>query len=82
MTSAADTMLIPPEEWRSFRMQDQFDALLHLGHPSTMTTFQVSPAVCADRAYLDQRLQRMAVGGIGQGEIDRLKNYCKSLAPN
>jgi hypothetical protein len=47
-----------------------------------MTTSQVSPAVCADRAYLDQRLQRMAVGGIGQGEIDRLKNYCKSLAPN
>jgi hypothetical protein len=82
MTSPADTMLIPPEEWRSFRMQDQFDALLHLGHPSTMTTSQVSPAVCADSVYLNQRLQRMAVGGSGQGEIDRLKTYCKSFAPN
>jgi len=82
MTSPSDTMLIPPEEWRSFRMQDQFDALLHLGPPSTMTTSQVSPTVCADRVYLGQRLQRMAVGGIGQGEIDRLKTYCKTLAPN
>ena len=41
MTSTADTTLIPPGEWRSFQMQDQFDALLYLGDPSTITRSEV-----------------------------------------
>lgn len=79
MTSPADTTLVPPAEWRSFAMERNFDALLYLGHPSTITISQLSPTVCSDRTYLDQRLHRMALGGSSQGEIDRLKTHCTSV---
>ncbi len=71
---------VPKEEWRSLPAEEQFDAVLYLGPPSKMTESQWSPALCADAAYMEMRLKRIAVSGIPQAEADRLKTYCASLA--
>jgi hypothetical protein len=63
------------DQWRSRRMDEQFDALLYLGPPSSMTASQLSPQLCADEAYMKMRLERMAIFGLGA----RLKAYCTSV---
>jgi hypothetical protein len=56
---------IPREQWRPLPMEDQFDAVLHLG-PSAATTAATpySPDMCKDRAYLEERLRRLTLGGL------------------
>ncbi|HEY7474347.1 MAG TPA: hypothetical protein VH679_05010, partial [Vicinamibacterales bacterium] len=71
---------VPKEEWRTLPAEEQFDAILYLGPPSAMTQSQWSPALCADAAYMEMRLKRIAVSGIPQAEADRLKKYCASVA--
>jgi hypothetical protein len=71
---------VPKDEWRTLPAEEQFDAVLYLGPPSTMTEIQWSPALCADAAYMDMRLKRIAVSGIPPAEADRLKTYCASVA--
>ena len=61
-----------PDQWRSLRMEDQFDALLYLGPPSSITMAQMSPTLCSDRRYMEMRLRRMALSPV-PGQIDRLK---------
>ena len=68
-----------PDQWRSLRMEDQFDALLYLGPPSSITMAQMSPTVCSDRRYMEMRLRRMALSSV-PGQIDRLKQYCAATA--
>ena len=71
---------VPPamegEAWESVRMEDQFDALLYLGPPETITLAPVSPRLCADAAYMAMRTGRMALVPWGQSQIDRLKGAC------
>uniref|UniRef100_Q024S3 Haem-binding uptake Tiki superfamily ChaN domain-containing protein n=1 Tax=Solibacter usitatus (strain Ellin6076) TaxID=234267 RepID=Q024S3_SOLUE len=43
------------------RMEDQVDAILYLGPPSSMTTSKLSPALCSDRGYVEMRLRRMSL---------------------
>jgi hypothetical protein len=74
------TVPVPKDQWRSLPAEEQFDAVLYLGPPSAMTEAQWSPALCADAAYMEMRLKRIAVSGIPQAEADRLKKYCASLA--
>jgi hypothetical protein len=63
------------EQWRGLRMQDQFDALLYLGPPSSMTTAVLASALCADAEYMKMRLGRLdAVGP--KVEADGLRAYC------
>jgi hypothetical protein len=61
-------------------MEEQFDALLYLGPPPAMTMAQLSPALCADRAWMEMRLSRLALipppPGAPFNPIDRLKEYC------
>lgn len=68
---------IPKDEWRTLRMEDQFDALLYLGPPSSMTRSRLSPALCADSAYMEMRLSRMS---LVKQPTDGLKQYCASLS--
>jgi hypothetical protein len=68
---------IPKDQWRSRRMDEQFDALLYLGPPSTMTQVRLSPEFCADAAYMAMRLKRMAL--VGQ-PTDQLKQYCAAVS--
>jgi hypothetical protein len=71
---------IPRDEWRSLRMEDQFDALLYLGPPSAITRSRLPPALCADPAYMKMRLERLALVGGPPGEAERLKQYCATVA--
>ena len=67
---------IPRDQWRPLRMEDQFDATLYLGHPSSITIAQVPPMVCKDTAYIAMRAKRSAAVGWAQGDFDRLKSFC------
>ena len=51
---------LPREEWKTMRMEDQFDAILYLGPPASMQTVAVPRALCADAAYVKRRLERLA----------------------
>jgi hypothetical protein len=73
-------MAIPRDQWRTLRMEDQFDAVLYLGPSAAMTTAQPSPALCSDRAYVAARLARMTLIGLPPPELDRLRQLC-SVAP-
>ena len=67
---------IPRDQWRVRNMEDQFDAILYLGPPSSITIAQLPRALCGHTAYMDMRLRRMALMPGGQGQIDALKSYC------
>jgi hypothetical protein len=69
---------VPPDQWRSLKMEDQFDAVLYLGPRSSITVPQSRPSadVCADPALLEKRLARAALIGMPQVEVDRLKQLC------
>ena len=74
---------VPRDQWRSLRAEDQFDAVLYLGPRSTMTRLPMSPAICADSAYIAERLRRIALTGIPVAEADRVKQLCASVVvPN
>ena len=39
---------VPRDQWRSMRMEDQYDALLYLGPRTSWSYAMVSPALCSD----------------------------------
>jgi hypothetical protein len=61
-------------------MEEQFDAILYLGRPSSMTASKLAPALCSDRAYIEMRLRRLALvpppPAATFTPADQLKNYC------
>jgi hypothetical protein len=68
---------IPKDQWRARRMDEQFDALIYLGPRSAMTRSRLAPETCADTAYINTRLARMAMVGV---PTDGLKKIC-GIAP-
>jgi hypothetical protein len=69
------------------RMEDEFDAVLYVGPPSTVTLARLAPSLCADAEYMKMRLGRMAVAeppgaayppGV-LSPADGLKQYCASV---
>jgi hypothetical protein len=72
---------IPSNQWRSMRMEDQFDALLYLGPPSAFTFSPQSPGLCSDPDYMEMRLRHMGLAGLPQAQADRLKQTCATQAP-
>jgi hypothetical protein len=71
------------------RMEEQFDAVLYLGPPSSITVRrgEIDPALCADPDYMKMRVNRMALmeppgatppPGI-ISPLERLKRYCASV---
>ena len=76
-----DGKLLPisRDEWRSLRMEEQFDAVLYLGPRSAMTVAPprpLSPELCADPEFLPKRLARLALTGLPPIEAERLKQLC------
>jgi hypothetical protein len=65
---------------RPVRLEDQFDAILYLGPPASMTMSKLSPALCADHSYMDMRLGRLSLipppPGAPFTPVDQLKDYC------
>jgi hypothetical protein len=70
---------IPRDQWRSFKMEDQFDAILYLGKPSDMTHRKLSPTLCRDSDYINMRLARLALAGLPDSAGTRLKEYCATV---
>jgi hypothetical protein len=70
---------LPREEWRTLRMEDQFDAVLYLGPPATMTTAEMPASLCADSGYMKMRLGRLDAEG-PKFEADRLRKYCAAAS--
>jgi hypothetical protein len=69
---------VPRDQWRSLRMEDQFDAVLYLGPRSAITVAprRLSPAICAGTEFLLERLTRLALTGLPPIETERLKQLC------
>ena len=70
-------------------MEDQFDAVLYLGPPTSITVrrSEIAPSLCVDADYLKMRLRRMALmeppgatpppGVVSPSQ--RLQRYCESV---
>lgn len=76
-----DGKLVPisRDEWRSLKMEDQFDAVLYLGPRSAITIApprHLSPELCADPEFLPKRLARLALTGLPPIEAERLEQLC------
>jgi hypothetical protein len=71
---------VPREQWRSMRMEDQFDALLYLGPTSALTYAHLSASLCTDPAYVGMRLQRMGLAGLSSSQAEQFKQTCKRIA--
>jgi hypothetical protein len=57
----ADGKPVPELDPQSFpRMDEQFDAVLYVGHPLTITWSRHRPALCTDEAYIRMRTERTA----------------------
>lgn len=65
----------PREEWKMMRMEDQFNALLYLGPPSSMTNVTIPTALCQDLQFTNDRLQRLTRFA-PPVEVDRFKRAC------
>ncbi|MBY0495565.1 MAG: hypothetical protein K2Y23_15245 [Cyanobacteria bacterium] len=59
-------------------MEDQFDAVLYLGPPSSITMSEMSAALCADAEFTKMRVARLGLGPGGpDGEdVARFKKEC------
>jgi hypothetical protein len=57
-----------------------YDAVLYLGPPPAITFSRLSATLCADVAYMEMRLKRMALVSGLQRLIDRLKQHCSTAA--
>ena len=66
---------VPREEWKMMPMEDQFDALLYLGPPASMTTITVPAALCADSDFVKRRLERLTRAG-PPVEVQNFKKAC------
>ena len=63
-------------------LEKQFDAILYLGPPSSLTESHLAPELCSDRQYLDMRLPRLRMAA-ENGAPDWLKDflaYCDGVA--
>lgn len=63
------------EEWKTMRMEDQFDALLYLGAPASMTTAPVPSALCQDADFVKRRVERLRRFG-PPVEVQNFKKAC------
>ena len=65
---------------RPVAIQDQVDAILYLGAPSSMTSSRLSTALCADRAYMAMRTERLNLipppPGAASPLAEQLKEHC------
>jgi hypothetical protein len=68
---------ISPAEWRKLPMEQQFDAVLYVGSPSTLVKSRVTAALCADAAYRDMRRERMRRSEMPP-DMDGLTPHCTS----
>ena len=66
---------VPQDEWKMMRMEEQFDALLYLGPPASMTTAPVPSALCQDADFVKRRVERLSRFG-PPVEVQNFKKAC------
>jgi Haem-binding uptake, Tiki superfamily, ChaN len=71
---------LPRDLWRMLPMEEQFDAVLYLGPPSSITLARLSPKLCADQSYLAMRAERLKAIG-QQDQIKNLHRACGMAGP-
>jgi hypothetical protein len=68
---------IGPDPTRSPRLEDEFDALLYLGPPASITKSHLTTEKCSDASYMAMRRQRLEWGsGMGMGDAASLDREC------
>jgi hypothetical protein len=70
---------LPREQWSALPVEEQVDAVLYLGPKATMV--EVPARACAEPGFLEERLRRIALGGIPAFEADRLERICSGGPP-
>jgi hypothetical protein len=70
---------VPRNEWRQLAAEDQFEAVLYLGPPSSIVVSTWTRELCADDAYMKMRMERMALAGLPPSEANALKTQCAEL---
>jgi len=79
-TTLGSAIWEPGPQRRPVRMEEQFDAILYLGPPSSMTMSKLSPALCRDPAYMEMRLRRLGLvpppPRASFSPAGQLKEYC------
>lgn len=79
-TALGAAIFAPGPQRRPVRMEEQFDAILYLGSPLSLTTSKLPRALCSDHDYMEMRLQRLSLvaspSGATPGLADQLKDYC------
>jgi hypothetical protein len=73
-----DTTSLTREQWRTLRMEEQFDAIMYYGPDSSITYSQVLPITCSDQ-YINMRISRMTLAGLPQSEVDKKIMHYKKL---
>jgi hypothetical protein len=66
---------------KSVQIENALDAILYLGPRSAITMAPFPVALCADRAYVEMRLTRLALFPQLKGVADRFKRACASVDP-
>jgi hypothetical protein len=51
-------------------LEKQFDAILYLGPPSSLTQSHIAPELCSDQRYLDMRLPRLRMQPAGRRDVE------------
>jgi hypothetical protein len=87
-TPSFETYQSPPTmvdgEWfevdsvHSPAMEEEFDAILHLGAPSAIKYSAPPSELCRDDAYLEMRFFRMNLVGWG-AEVEQIKRFCAAV---
>lgn len=75
------------DEWRRRTLGEQFDAVVYLGPPSSLTVARIDAQRCRDVTYLDMRMRRMALAldirldtSTADDPIGQLRQYCATQA--
>ena len=68
-----DFVLMPREQWKSRRLEEQADAVFKL--PPESASVAPLPALCAEPGYVAMRIQRITLAGI-PGEAERIRKLC------
>jgi hypothetical protein len=66
---------LPREAWAPMRMEEQFDAILYLGPPSSMTTATMPASICQDKAFVARRIECL-MKFAPPSELESFKTAC------
>jgi hypothetical protein len=67
---------VPKEAWLTLRVEEQLDAVLHLGPRAGPTEAPIPRRACSEPGFVEERLRRIAVARVPPSEADRVRAAC------